>query len=98
MIASRSILREVKITLPDERGTEDFVRLQIAFAHCLRMTLRKQPQTLVLGNYLQQDALQKVVASHSPANRILLLMGSGWRFVVAVENYQISYFIASITG
>ncbi|MDO1148660.1 bestrophin family protein [Salmonella enterica] len=45
MIASRSILREVKTTLPDERGIEDFVRLQ------------------------------KVVASHSPANRILLLMG-----------------------
>lgn len=75
MIASRSILREVKTTLPDERGIEDFVRLQIAFAHCLRMTLRRQPQTQVLGNYLDQEALQKVVASHSPANRILLLMG-----------------------
>lgn len=75
MIASRSILREVKTTLPDERGMEDFVRLQIAFAHCLRMTLRRQPQTQVLGNYLDQEALQKVVASHSPANRILLLMG-----------------------
>lgn len=61
MIASRSILREVKTTLPDERGIEDFVRLQIAFAHCLRN--------------LDQEALQKVVASHSPANRILLLMG-----------------------
>lgn len=45
------------------------------FAHCLRMTLRRQPQTQVLGNYLDQGALQKVVASHSPANRILLLMG-----------------------
>ncbi|EIB3547852.1 bestrophin family protein [Salmonella enterica] len=75
MIASRSILREVKTTLPDEHGIEDFVRLQIAFAHCLRMTLRRQPQTQVLGNYLDQEALQKVVASHSPANRILLLMG-----------------------
>lgn len=75
MIASRSILREVKTTLPDERGIEDFVRLQIAFAHCLRMTLRRQPQTQVLSNYLDQEALQKVVASHSPANRILLLMG-----------------------
>ncbi len=66
MIASRSILREVKTTLPDERGIEDFVRLQIAFAHCLRMTLRRQLQTQVLGNYLDQEALQKVVASHSP--------------------------------
>lgn len=97
MIASRSILREVKTTLPDERGIEDFVRLQIAFAHCLRMTLRRQPQTQVLGNYLDQEALQKVVASHSPANRILLLMGECWRFAAAAESFPIFYFIASTT-
>lgn len=60
MIASRSILREVKTTLPDERGIEDFVRLQIAFAHCLRMTLRRQPQTQVLGNYLDQRRYRKL--------------------------------------
>lgn len=38
MIASRSILREVKTTLPDERGIEDFVRLQI-FAACRVLSL-----------------------------------------------------------
>ncbi len=74
MIASRSILREVKTTLPDERGIEDFVRLQIAFAHCLRMTLRRQPQTQVLGNYLDQTRYRKL-SLPIPANRILLLMG-----------------------
>lgn len=44
MIASRSLLREVKTTLPDDAELGQFVRLQIAFAHCLRMTLRRQPQ------------------------------------------------------
>lgn len=44
MIASRSLLREVKTTLPDSASVREFARLQIAFAHCLRMTLRKQPQ------------------------------------------------------
>ncbi|WP_105467752.1 bestrophin family protein [Escherichia coli] len=43
MIASRSLLREVKTTLPDSASVREFARLQIAFAHCLRMTLRKQP-------------------------------------------------------
>jgi len=40
MIASRSLFREVKNTLPDDPALGEFVRLQIAFAHCLRMTLR----------------------------------------------------------
>ena len=47
MIASRSLLREVKTTLPDSASEREFARLQIAFAHCLRMTLRKQPQAEV---------------------------------------------------
>ncbi|MGS9179421.1 bestrophin family ion channel, partial [Salmonella enterica subsp. enterica serovar Infantis] len=38
-------------------------------------TLLRQPQTQVMGNYLDHGALQKVVATHSPANRILFLMG-----------------------
>ncbi len=65
MIASRSILREKQPCLMNAVSS-DFVRLQIAFAHCLRMALRRQPQTQVLGNYLRPEALQKVVASHSP--------------------------------
>lgn len=70
MIASRSLLREVKTTLPDSASVREFARLQIAFAHCLRMTLRKQPQAEVLAHYLKTEDLQPVLASNSPANRI----------------------------
>lgn len=75
MIASRSLLREVKTVLPDDRELGQFVRLQIAFAHCLRMTLRRKPQAEPLVKYLGTADLQRVFASHSPANRILLIMG-----------------------
>ena len=75
MIASRSLLREVKTVLPDDRELGQFVRLQIAFAHCLRMTLRRKPQAEPLAKYLSPEDLQRVFASHSPANRILLIMG-----------------------
>lgn len=72
MIASRSLLREVKTTLPDSASVREFARLQIAFAHCLRMTLRKQPQAEVLAQYLKTEDLQRVLASNSPANRIIM--------------------------
>ena len=62
MIASRSLLREVKTTLPDSASVREFARLQIAFAHCLRMTLRKQPQAEVLAHYLKTEDLQPVLA------------------------------------
>lgn len=75
MIASRSLLREVKTVLPDDRELGQFVRLQIAFAHCLRMTLRRKPQAESLAKYLSPEDLQRVFACHSPANRILLIMG-----------------------
>ncbi|MEX5910387.1 bestrophin family protein [Citrobacter portucalensis] len=75
MIASRSLLREVKTTLPDDAELRQFVRLQIAFAHCLRMTLRRNPQAEPLAKYLSEKDLQTVFAAQSPANRILLLMG-----------------------
>lgn len=75
MIASRSLLREVKTTLPDDAELGQFVRLQIAFAHCLRMTLRRNPQAEPLTKYLREKDLQTVFAAQSPANRILLLMG-----------------------
>lgn len=74
-IASRSLLREVKTVLPDDRELGQFVRLQIAFAHCLRMTLRRKHQAEPLAKYLSAEDLQRVFASHSPANRILLMMG-----------------------
>lgn len=76
MIAARSLLREVKNTLPDDSAIGEFVRLQIAFAHCLRMTLRRQPAEATLSRYLTPADLATVVQSSSPANRILLLMGN----------------------
>lgn len=59
MIASRSLFREVKNTLPDDPALGEFVRLQIAFAHCLRMTLRKQPQAGQLSKYLSAENLRR---------------------------------------
>lgn len=88
MIASRSLLREVKTTLPDSASVREFARLQIAFAHCLRMTLRKQPQAEVLAHYLKTEDLQRVLASNSPANHILLIMGE-W-LAVQRRNGQLS--------
>jgi putative membrane protein len=75
MIASRSLFREVKNTLPDDPHLGEFVRLQIAFAHCLRMSLRRQPQASQLANYLSPDNLRRTMDSSTPANRILLIMG-----------------------
>ncbi|XTZ36591.1 bestrophin family protein [Salmonella enterica] len=77
MIASRSLLREVKTALPDDADLAEFVRLQIAFAHSLRMTLRRKPQGEGLAKYLSPQELQNVLDAHSPANRILLIM-SQW--------------------
>ena len=88
MIASRSLLREVKTTLPDDAELGQFVRLQIAFAHCLRMTLRRNPQAKPLAKYLSEKDLQTVFAAQSPANRILLLMGE-W-LAVRRRNVQLS--------
>lgn len=88
MIASRSLLREVKTTLPDDAELGQFVRLQIAFAHCLRMTLRRNPQAKPLAKYLSEKDLQTVFAAQSPANRILLLMDE-W-LAVRRRNGQLS--------
>jgi putative membrane protein len=43
------------------------------------MTLRRQPQADRLSGYLSAAQLRKVMEANSPANRILLIMGSGWR-------------------
>ncbi|OSK11642.1 hypothetical protein EAOG_00753 [Escherichia coli R527] len=85
MIASRSLLREVKTTLPDSASVREFARLQIAFAHCLRMTLRKQPQAEVLAQYLKTEEsgfTQNIVVSMNasqrltPAIRVVLFPGN----------------------
>ena len=86
--ACYSLLREVKTTLPDDAELGQFVRLQIAFAHCLRMTLRRNPQAKPLAKYLSEKDLQTVFAAQSPANRILLLMGE-W-LAVRRRNGQLS--------
>ena len=75
MIAARSLFREVKNTLPDDKHLGEFVRLQIAFANCLRMTLRRETNADQLSRYLAPDDLRKVMDANSPANRILLFMG-----------------------
>lgn len=75
VIAQRSLLREVKIAGGKELDTRDFAQLQVAFAHSLRMTLRRQSQAQTLTEYLSVKEAGKVVSSHSPVNRILLLMG-----------------------
>lgn len=87
MIASRSLLREVN-DIAGFGKCKEFARLQIAFAHCLRMTLRKQPQAEVLAHYLKTEDLQRVLASNSPANHILLIMGE-W-LAVQRRNGQLS--------
>jgi Predicted membrane protein len=74
MIASRSLLREVKTTLPNESDITHFIRLQVAFAHSLRMTLRRKSQAETLAKYLTVEELQVVLEVHSPTNRILLIM------------------------
>lgn len=76
-ITARSLLREVK-SLPAaaEEDINYFVKLQIAFCNCLRLTLRKLPVEDALRPYLQADELAWVAKSHAPCNRVLLLMGS----------------------
>lgn len=76
MIASRSLLREVKNTVQPQADVRAFVRLQIAFAHSLRMQLRRLPQEQTLTKYLPPAQLAQVLAVQSPANRILLLLGN----------------------
>lgn len=88
MIAARSLFREVKNTLPDDKHLGEFVRLQIAFANCLRMTLRRETNAEQLSPYLAAEDLRKVMDANSPANRILLIMGE-W-LAVRRRNGQLS--------
>ena len=75
VIAQRSLLREVKIAGGEALDSRDFACLQTAFAHSLRMTLRRLPQAQTLAGYLPAEEVGKVAGSYSPVNRILLLMG-----------------------
>lgn len=75
MIGSRTLLRETKNALPPEASVAPFVQLQLAFVHSLRMQLRRLPQQEKLAQYLTPEQLTTVLAVHSPANRIIMLMG-----------------------
>lgn len=75
MIGSRTLLRETKNALPPETSVAPFVQLQLAFVHSLRMQLRRLPQQEKLAQYLTPEQLTTVLAVHSPANRIIMLMG-----------------------
>lgn len=75
MIGSRTLLRETKNALPPETSVAPFVQLQLAFIHSLRMQLRRLPQQEKLAQYLTPTQLTTVLAVHSPANRIIMLMG-----------------------
>ncbi|UNK63696.1 bestrophin family protein [Buttiauxella ferragutiae] len=75
-ITQRSLLREIKSLLGNhENQVTEFVNLQIAFSHALRLTLRKRPSEETLKKFLTNDDLQWVIQSHAPCNRVLLLMG-----------------------
>ena len=62
MIAARSLFREVKNTLPDDPHLGEFVRLQIAFAHCLRM-LTSQRKQLILEKLQAEGQVQSKALS-----------------------------------
>lgn len=87
-----------KNTLPDDKHLGEFVRLQIAFANCLRMTLRRETNADQLSRYLAPDDLRKVMDANSPANRILLIMGNGWPYGGVAGTFQTFCFTASTTA
>ncbi len=93
MIASRSILsREVKQPYLMKTRIEDFCSITNRFAHCLRMTLRVDSlQTQVWATILTRARYRKLSLPHSPANRILLLMESGYDSPPQRKSFPIFY-------
>lgn len=76
VIQSRSLLRVSRTLLASHpQEIRHLVNLQIAFCHCLRLTLRRKKLDNVLDRYLSKAELEAVMHSHSPCNRIILLMG-----------------------
>ncbi|CCJ82187.1 hypothetical protein BN134_2946 [Cronobacter dublinensis 1210] len=51
------------------------VNLEVAFCHCLRLTLRRKKLDNVLDRYLTRSEMTRVMHSNSPCNTILLIMG-----------------------
>ncbi|WP_058909991.1 bestrophin family protein [Entomohabitans teleogrylli] len=78
LVASRSLARQVKTLLPDDpQAVTHLLNLQIAFAHALRLTLRRQPLTPTLRKWLTEDEIRQVNRCQSPCQQILVLM-SDW--------------------
>ncbi|NDJ57491.1 hypothetical protein GWD52_10900 [Enterobacteriaceae bacterium 4M9] len=73
MISNRSLLRETSSLRLSERDV--LVNLQVAFSHCLRLTLRRRPVQETLEKWLAKDTAAQVAQAHSPCNAILMLMG-----------------------
>lgn len=73
MISNRSLLRETSSLGLSER--DKLVNLQIAFSHCLRLTLRHRPVQDALEKWLTKETAAQVARTHSPCNAILMLMG-----------------------
>lgn len=73
MISNRSLLREAISLRLSERDT--LVNLQVAFSHCLRLTLRRRPVQTTLEKWLTPDAAEQIARAHSPCNAIVMLMG-----------------------
>lgn len=73
MISHRSLLRETTSLRLSERET--LVNLQVAFSHCLRLTLRRSSVQQTLEKWLPRETAAQVARAHSPCNAILMLMG-----------------------
>ncbi len=73
MVSNRALLREASSLRLSERNA--LVNLQIAFSHCLRLTLRHRPVQDALETWLTKDTAAQVARTHSPCNAILMLMG-----------------------
>ncbi|CCJ72440.1 hypothetical protein BN137_1808 [Cronobacter condimenti 1330] len=62
----------------DARNTQELhhlVNLEVAFCHCLRLTLRRKKLDNVLDRYLTRSEMARVMQSNSPCNTLLLIMG-----------------------
>lgn len=73
MISNRSLLREAISLHLSER--DRLVNLQVAFSHCLRLTLRRRPVQTTLEKWLTPDKAEQIARAHSPCNAIVMLMG-----------------------
>ncbi len=88
---SRNVAREV-LTLPDVALSEKqhFIRLQIAFVHCLRHQLRKEDNTATLERILHEEAHDIVKQEFAPL-RLTQAMGqlvADWKATGKIDSWQ----------